>query len=256
MANKRSRFPWLPPFVTFILAAALWQLVALNNPYLLPTLDAVLGSMVSDPQMYAANLMVTCQEIAIGAGAGIVFGFACAALMAEWPLLERATMPLMVVIMVTPMVAIAPALVVAFGYGMVPKYIVTGVVVFFPMLMNALAGLRAVDPKTLDVFKTLHASRYQIFRHLRLPGCMLFVFAGLRIAMPSAVVGAAVAEFVAPGQQAGLGSLVNISAAQANLPVTWASIALLCMLGVALLALLARLKQQLLWWSEGESGGH
>jgi len=243
---------WWPPAVAFVLAATLWQLIARHNPYLLPTLEAIAGSLIEHPLMYWQNLLVTCQEIAIGASAGMVCGFVLAALMAEVPLLERATMPLIVVIMVTPMVAIAPALVIAFGYGMLSKYVVTGLVVLFPMLVNSLAGLREVDPKTLDVFKTLHASRWEVFRHLRLPGCLPFVFAGLRIAMPSAVVGAAVAEYVSPGQQAGLGSLVNIAANQANLPVTWAGIALLCLLGILLISLLAWVRRRVLWWSEAD----
>ena len=81
---------------------------------------------------------------------------------------------------------------------------------------------------------------------------MPYVFAGLRIALPLAVVGAAVAEFVAAGQQAGLGSLVTTSAAQANLPVTWAAITLLCVLGVLLIVVLAVVRKRVLWWSEGE----
>jgi len=243
---------WWPAVAAFLLVAVLWQLVAIKNPYILPTLGDIAGSIIDDPVMYRDNLLVTCHEIAIGAGAGILCGFLLAVLMAELPLIEKAAMPLIVVIMVTPVVAIAPALVVAFGFGMLPKYIVTGLVVFFPMLVNSLAGLRDVDPKTLDVFKTLHASRWEIFRHLRLPGCMPFVFAGLRIALPMAVVGAAVAEFVAPGEQAGLGSLVTVAAAQANLPVTWASIVLLCLLGVVLVSLLALLRKRMLWWSDAE----
>jgi len=246
---------WWPAAVTFVIVAVLWQLVALHDPYMLPTLEDIAGSLISEPGMYWQNLLVTCQEIAIGAGAGILCGFMLALVMTELPLIERATMPLIVVIMVTPVVAIAPALVVAFGFGMTPKYIVTGLVVFFPMLVNSLAGLRDVDSKTLDVLNTLHASRLEIFYHLRLPGCMPFVFAGLRIALPMAVVGAAVAEFVAPGEQAGLGSLLTVSAAQANLPVTWASIALLCLLGVVLVSLLALLKRPVLWWSEGNLNG-
>ena len=246
---------WLPPAITFVVVAVAWQLVAINNPYVLPTLDAIGNSMANDPRMYWANMLVTSQEIAVGAGAGILVGFLLAVAMSELPIVEKAIMPMIVVIMVTPVVAIAPALVVAFGFGMLPKYIVTGLVVFFPMLVNSLAGLRDVDPKALDVFKTLHASRWEIFRDLRLPSSMPFVFAGLRIAMPLAVVGAAVAEFVAAGQQAGLGSLVTISAAQANLPVTWASIALLCLLGVVLVSLLALLRKRVLWWSDGEVVG-
>lgn len=241
---------WGLPAMTFIIVAVLWQLVAISNPYVLPTLDAIGRSLVESPGMYWANLLVTCQEIVIGAGAGILFGFLLAVAMAELPAIEKAVMPLIVVVMVTPVVAIAPALVVAFGFGMMPKYIVTGLVVFFPMLVNSLAGLRDVDQKALDVFKTLHASRWETFRDLRFPGCMPFVFAGLRIAMPLAVVGAAVAEFVAAGQQAGLGSLVTIAAAQANLPVTWASITLLCLLGVTLVSVLALLRKRVLWWSD------
>ena len=244
---------WTPPAITFAVAAALWQVLAVNNPYVIPTLDAVWGSLAGEPGMYWANLLVTLQEVVIGAGAGILFGFLLAVLMAELQIMERAIMPLIVVVMVTPVVAIAPALVVAFGFGMMPKYIVTALVVFFPMLVNSLAGLRDVDVRALDVMHTLHASRWEIFRDLRFPGCMPFVFAGLRIALPLAIVGAAVAEFVAAGQQAGLGSLVTIAAAQANLPVTWASIALLCLMGVALVSALALVRKRVLWWSDGET---
>ncbi|MGW9182901.1 ABC transporter permease [Agromyces sp. NPDC055661] len=243
---------WLPTAVTFAIAALLWQFVAITNPYVIPTLDAIWGSLASDPEMYWTNFLVTLQEVVIGAASGILAGFLLAVVMAEFRLIERALMPLVVVVMVTPIVAIAPALVVAFGFGMLPKYIVTALVVFFPMLVNSLAGLRDVDVKALDVLRTLHASKWEIFRDLRFPGCMPYVFAGLRIALPLAVVGAAVAEFVAAGQQAGLGSLVTTSAAQANLPVTWASISLLCVLGVLLVALLAVVRKRVLWWSDGE----
>ncbi|MFE4080315.1 ABC transporter permease [Paenarthrobacter sp. YIM B13468] len=243
---------WLPTVITFALAAGLWQFVATTNPYVIPTLDAIGASLVDDAGMYWSNMLVTAQEVVIGATAGIVAGFVLAMVMAEFQIIERAVMPLVVVVMVTPIVAIAPALVVAFGFGMTPKYIVTALVVFFPMLVNSLAGLRDVDSRALDVMRTLHASRWEIFRELRFPGSMPYFFAGLRIALPLAIVGAAVAEFVAAGQQAGLGSLVTISAAQANLPVTWASIALLCLMGVALVSVLALVRKKVLWWSDGE----
>ncbi len=251
---RRTRWrTWLPTVITFAIAALLWQVVALSNPYVIPTIDAIWGSLVGEPMMYWSNFLVTAQEVLVGATAGILAGFLLAVIMAEFQVMERAVMPLVVVVMVTPIVAIAPALVVAFGFGMTPKYIVTGLVVFFPMLVNSLAGLRDVDVRALDVMRTLHASKWEIFRDLRFPGCMPYVFAGLRIALPLAIVGAAVAEFVAAGQQAGLGSLVTIAAAQANLPVTWASIALLCVMGVVLVTLLAVVRKRVLWWSESET---
>ena len=254
---RRGIPPWLrwgswgPTLITFVIAALLWQVVAWTNPYVLPTLEAIGTSLVDDAGMYWSNFLVTLLEVVVGASAGILAGFLLAVVMAEFQIIERAVMPLVIIVMVTPIVAIAPALVVAFGFGMVPKFIVTGLVVFFPMLVSSLAGLRDVDQKALDVFKTLHASRWEIFRELRFPGSMPYVFAGLRIALPLAVVGAAVAEFVAAGQQAGLGSLTT-SAAQANLPVTWASIALLCLLGVLLIIVLALVRKRVLWWSDGE----
>lgn len=246
---------WLAPTLAFLVIAAIWQMLALGNPYVLPTIDAIGASLAKDPYMYWANFLVTGQEILVGAGIGISAGFILAILMAEMPLVERALMPLMVVIMVTPVVAIAPALVVAFGFGMTPKYIVTALVVFFPMLVNSLAGFKDLDEKALDVMTTLHASRWEIFRDLRLPGSLPFFFAGLRIALPLSVVGAAVAEFAAAGQQAGLGSLLTIAAAQANLPVTWACIVLLCVTGLILVSGLALVRKRILWWSAEDITG-
>lgn len=241
---------WLPAALSFGGAGVLWELIARADPYILPSIGRIAESLLASPGMYAANFAVTLQEVLVGAAGGILVGFALAAVMCEWEIVERALMPLVVVVTVTPIVAIAPALVVAFGFGMIPKYVVTGLVVFFPVLVNSLSGLRAADPGALDVMRTIHASRWEIFRELRLPGSMPYVFAGLRISLPLAVVGAAVAEFAAAGSQAGLGSLVTTAAAQANLPVTWAAILLLCVLGLALIAALAAVRRRVLWWSD------
>lgn len=243
---------WGPTAVVFVIVALLWQLVAVTNPYVLPTLGDVAASLLEDPAMYWENFLITLQEVVVGAGAAIVLGYLLAVIMSEFEIVERAVMPLIILIMVTPVIAIAPALVVAFGFGMMPKYIVTGIVVFFPVLVNSLAGLRSVDPRAMDVFRTLHATRWETFRNLRFPGSMPYFFAGLRISLPLAVVGATVAEFVAAGTAAGLGSLVTTSAAQANLPVTWAAIFMLCLMGILLIAVLAIVRKRVLWWSDGE----
>ena len=132
-------------------------------------------------------------------------------------------MPLIILVMVTPVVAIAPALVVAFGFGMMPKYIVTALVVFFPMLVNSFAGLRGRRPASAgrDSAPCTPAGGRSSATCGSPAACRT---SSPDCASPAAgVVGAAVAEFVAAGTAAGLGSLVTISAAQANLPVTWAS---------------------------------
>src|SRR5699024_11106781 len=244
---------WLPPLIAFLVRAVIWQTYAKSNPYIIPTLDGIWESLAAQPDVYFSNAMKTLQEIAVGAGSAIVLVFLVAIALTEVNILERAFMPQIVIMMVTPVVAIAPALVVAFGFGMLPKYIVTGIVVFFPMLVNSLTGLRGVDPKALDVLHTLHASRWEVFRELRFPGSMPYVFAGLRISLPLAVVGAAVAEFVAAGEQAGLGSLVTLAAAQANLKVTWAAIVLLALIGVLLVGVLSLIQRRVLWWAGSET---
>lgn len=242
---------WLPPLIAFAIAVVLWEWYAHGHPHAIPTIGAIWNSLKGQPGIYWSDFKTTLREIAIGAGGGIVVAFLLAVLMAELPVFERALMPLAVMLMVTPVIAIAPALVIAFGFGFFPKYLLTGIVVFFPMLVNSLAGLRAVDPRTLEVFTTLHASRWETFRYLRLPGSLPFVLAGLRICLPLSVVGATVAEFAAAGQQSGLGALIETAASEVDLPVIWASIVILCALGLAFVVILAAVHRRVLWWDPG-----
>jgi NitT/TauT family transport system permease protein len=239
---------WLPPLLAFAALATAWELYARSHPFVIPTIEDLWGTLRDNPHLYWENFLTTLREVAVGGGAGIAAAFLLAVLMVELPIFESALMPLMIVLMVTPIVAIAPALVIAFGFGSTPKYMVTAIIVFYPMLVNSLAGLRDVDPPALDVFATLHANRWDVFRRLRVPSSLPFVFAGLRIALPLAVVGATVAEFAAAGQQAGLGALIQVAASQANLAVIWASILLLCVLGLALVTALAVIRRQVLFW--------
>ncbi len=239
---------WLPPLVAFCLAALAWDLYATHHSYALPTIGAMWRSLKGNPALYWHAFLTTLGEVAIGAGCGILAGFLLAIMMVQVRILERALMPLMVTLMVTPIVAIAPALVIIFGFGPVPKYLVTAIVVFFPVLVNTLTGLRDVDGRTLDVLTTLHVSRWETFWHLQLPGSLPFLFAGLRIAMPLAVVGATIAEIAAAGTSSGLGSLVQTASGQGELAIAWTAIVLLCLLGILLTALLAVVRSRVLWW--------
>lgn len=242
---------WLPPAITFALAIVAWQWYASGHPYVIPRLDDVWASLRESPDMYWANFRRTMSEILIGGVGGLVAGFLFAVLMAELPVFERALMPLFIIIMVTPVVALAPAMVVAFGFGMFPKYLVTGIVTFYPLMVNALAGLRDVDSQALDVFRTLHASRWETFWRLRVPSSLPFLFAGLKIALPLTVVGAVVAEFSASGEMAGLGALIMVAASQANIVILWASIFILCALGIAIVIALSLAQKKVVFWESG-----
>ena len=248
ISRRLSPATWAPPLVAFALLAAAWQLYAMANRYVLPTLPQIGGALAGDPGLYLRNLLVTLQEAIVGAACGMALGFLGALAITRLPLAERALMPLAVLLNVTPIVAIAPGLVVAFGFGMLPRYIVTAVVVFFPFLINSITGLKAADPGAEDVFATLHASRLEVLRHLRIPGSVPFLVAGARICLPLSLIGAVVAEFSAAGQASGLGSLVETAASQSNLPVVYASVFVLGLLGIGLTLLVVAIGRALAVW--------
>jgi NitT/TauT family transport system permease protein len=168
--------------------------------------------------------------------------------MVQVRLLERAFMPLAVVVNVTPLVAIAPALVIPFGFGYAPKYILTAIIVFFPFLVNASIGLRSVDRQALDVFSSLDASRVEVLWRLRLPSSLPFLFSAARICFPLSVVGAVVAEFTASGYTTGLGRLVVQEAEYSNLGLEFAAILCLASLGIVLTAIVALAERRMLRW--------
>jgi NitT/TauT family transport system permease protein len=208
---------WLPPAVAFTALVVGWQLYAVHHPYVLPRLGEIKAQLSSHPGLFTRNAWTTLQEGLVGGAAGMGIAFALALVMFYVRVVERALLPLAVVLNVTPLVAIAPALVVAFGFGLTPKYVIASLIVFFPFLVNALAGLRDVDPEALDLVATLHASRAEVLWRLRLPSSLPYLFAAGRICVPLSLVGAVVAEFVAAGDAKGLGTLIVTAASLGDL---------------------------------------
>lgn len=141
-------------------------------PYLLPPLSEVGSSLSDELGYYVHNALVTLGEATAGLGMGFVGAFVLAVLTSELPLVRRAVMPIAVVLNVTPLVAIAPALVVAFGFGPMPKLIITGLICFFPILINTATGLRSVPQQVLQVYRTMDASRVELLWHVRVPNAL------------------------------------------------------------------------------------
>lgn len=235
----------------FVLA---WQLVAIHNRDAFPTVGAIARQLWDNPHLYLSNLAITLQEMVVGLSASFGVAFACAVAMCHVKLIERAVMPLAVVLNVTPIVAITPGLAVFFGLGSTPKYLVTGIIVFFPLLVNCLVGLRSVDPEALEVFHSLHASRLEILWRLRLPNSLPFLFAGLRIALPLSIIGAVVAEFLVSGTAGGLGALIQIAQGDSNLVVIYASTFVLAVLGIVLTLAVTACERSLLSWHPSMEG--
>ena len=238
----------LPALVAFILVAVIWQIAAVNTQSVIPTLGAIVSALTGNAGLLWRNGLDTLQEALVGLAAGFSAAFLLAVAMTEVRIIERALMPLAVVVNVTPLVAIAPALVIPFGFGYAPKYILTAIIVFFPFLVNASIGLRSVDRETLDVFSSLSASRLEELWRLRIPSSLPYLFSAARICFPLSVVGAVVAEFTASGFTQGLGLLVLKQAATNALGLEFAAIFCLAMMGIMFTAVVSIAERRLLRW--------
>jgi len=245
---------WLPVLVLVVVLGIVWNVVADGNPYLLPPLATVGEALASNPGYYLYNAWVTLSVALIGLAIGFVASYILAILISELPIARRAIMPVAVVLNVTPLVAIAPALVVAFGFGPEPKLIVTALICFFPILINVSTGLRSVPQSVVQVFSTLHASRAEMLWHVRMPSALPFLFTALRIVFPLSIIGAVVAELAAPGAAEGLGTVISIASSNNRLPVVYAAIFCLAILGSVLLAIITAIERRVLHWHESVIG--
>lgn len=241
---------WGPTVVMAVALGLVWQWAAHRWPYLLAPLGAIGTSLRQQPHYFLTQAWVTLREALAGLGIGFVVAFALAILISELPIARRAIMPIAVVLNVTPLVAIAPALVVAFGFGPAPKLILTSLICFFPILINTAVGLRTVPRPVLQVYQTVDASRWEVLRHLRIPGSLPYVFAALQIVFPLSVIGAVVAELNAAGSSAGLGTTIQVATSMNHLSTVWAAIAALAVMGSLLLLFVTVVERRVLHWHE------
>jgi NitT/TauT family transport system permease protein len=259
LKHPRSRLAWirpamwLPLAVMLALLAGLWQWGAVRLPYLLPPLGAVGDTLSRNPGYYLRNAGITLEESLIGLAMSFVAAFLLAVVISEAPLVRRAIMPVAVVLNVTPLVAIAPALVVAFGFGPAPKLIITALICFFPILINTAVGLRSVPQPVLQVYRTMNASRLETLVYLRVPNALPYLFAALRIVSPLSVIGAVVAELSASGSSGGLGTVISNASSMNQLAVVYAAIGVLAVMGSALMLVITVVERRALHWHESSA---
>lgn len=199
-------------------------------PYILPAPTQVIVTLAENPGIYAQASLFTLGEALIGLFLGILAGVLIACALTLFPGIEGGVMTLAILVKSTPMVAIAPLLTIWLGFGILPKILITALMTFFPVLVNVLSGLQRVDTPFLDLFNTWSASRWEIFRHLRVPSAMPFLFAALKISAPLALIGAVVAEWT--GASGGLGRVMWLAYTNLNLPFLFGSIFILAIAGI------------------------
>ena len=215
-------------------------------PYLLPAPSLVIQTLAAHPGLYAEAAAITLSEARLGLLLGGLSGALIASLLTLLPGLEDGVMTLAILLKSTPMVAIAPLLTLWLGFGVLPKIIITGLLTFFPVLVNVLSGLQRTDPAMLDLFRSWHADRRETFFHLRAPYALPYLFSALKISAPLSLIGAVVAEWT--GASGGLGRTMWLAYSNLNLPFMFAAILLLAAGGMALYRLLDAAEKKIIFW--------
>lgn len=182
-----------------ILILIIWQIVCsleLVESFMLPSPVQVITALVTEFPLLMEHAAITMGEAIIGLALGVLLGFVMAVLMDHYDFLYKAFYPLIVLTQTVPAVAIAPLLVLWFGYGMAPKIILIVITTFFPIAVGLLNGFKEADKDSINLLRAMGANRLQVFRHIKLPGAISQFFAGLRISASYAVVGAVISEWL------------------------------------------------------------
>jgi NitT/TauT family transport system permease protein len=214
--------------------------------YIVPAPSAILNYLFSRWWPLWGAGLVTLGEALAGLILGTVFGLVLAILINFWQQLEQGIMSLALLVKSTPIIAIAPILTIWLGFGPAPKVIVTALLTFFPVLINALSGFRAVDAAIIDLMRSMNASTQEIFVHIRWPSAQPFLFAALRVVAPLSMIGAVVAEWM--GASSGLGRQMWLAYTNLNMPALFAAVFVLTMLSTAVYQLVLLIERRVLYW--------
>ena len=239
------------PLILLLAGLAFWQwrVTADDTPsWFLPSPSLIARTLVEDRCLLADNAWVTLREVLIGFVLALVIGLVIAVLIHASPIIERALYPIVIASQAVPLVALAPLLLVWFGYGITPKVIVTALVAFFPITVGAVDGLRAADRETLNLLRTFGASRVRRFWMVNVPSALPSLFSGMRIGVAVAVIGAVFGEYV--GANSGLGYLMNVSSARLQTERVFASIVVLAVMAITLFGIVALVERRILRWRQ------
>lgn len=245
-----SAYAWPPAAALAALAVAweAWVRLADVPSYIVPAPTRVLDRLSGDPGFFLGHAATTLQTAAAGFALGAAVAIAVATVMAHSRLAERAILPIAIFVRVIPLIVWALMFVVWFGFGLMPKVLIVVLITFFPIMVNALTGLRSVNPGALDFFRSVRASRLDVLLKLRLPGALPYLFAAFRTAVPLSVIGAFVGELFLGGR--GLGSVIAVAHSNLDMPTTFSAILALALMGIGSIVLTNLLERRVLFWHE------
>lgn len=246
---------FLYPFITFVVFIAAWEAAIywyqVPN-YIVPRPGVVFASFVRgyvDGSLWP-HLLFTAKSILLGYLVGCSIALFLGAILAESRTAEMFFYPYIVALKSTPKVALAPLIIVWFGFGIESKIIMVALVCFFPVFVNTLVGLRQAPQEQIDLMRVYSASRLHILLNVKLPSALGIIFAGLQIAIVLGLIGAIVAEFISSRE--GLGYVISSNSFDMNLGMMFAAIVSLSIMGVVGNALVRYAQSKIVFW-EGQS---
>ena len=247
--DRHKAYVLLP--LALLLFLCLWQVIVTLGSYptfILPRPALVFRKFIlaSSDGTLLHHTWATLREVFLGLALGLTVATSLGYIFARSKPLERLLSPYIVASQSIPIVALAPLLVIWFGFGVVSKVIVCALTVFFPVLINTIVGLRSVDENLVDLMRSYGATRRQMFAMLEIPAALPVLLGGLKIGVTLSVIGAVVGEFVAADE--GLGFLINLSRGLFDTPMMFVALFTLVAIALSLYGSVVLLENRLLSW--------
>ncbi len=239
-----------PPLIAILITSAAWEIyvtLAHISEFILPRPSIIIVTLLSEIKYFAVEGLQTFWVATSGLAIGMSLALLLAAAMAHSSILERALLPIAIMVKVTPIVAIAPLFIIWFGFGWEPKVAIAALITYFPILINGIVGFRDIDQLALDFMRSINASKREIFVHLRLPNGLPYLLAALKISSTLSLIGAVVAEFFAAGQ-GGLGSVIFIANNNQEIDKVFAAVITLATIGILTNSTIILLERYILSW--------
>lgn len=246
-----ANLPGVTTAATLITVILLWELATrlfAIPAYLLPAPSAIFQSFAAIGfERWMTHIWSTLRVALLGFGLAIVVSVPLAMVMMRSAFLSKTLYPLLVIVQSTPVVAIAPIIIVALGAGDLPRVVITTLITFFPLVVSTATGLAATPPELIELSRSLRAPVRREMTQIRLPYAVPYIFSALKISITLAVIGAVVAEFVAA--EAGVGYFIQFSTSMFKIPQAWAGLFVLAAMSLTLFQVVVQIQKRLFPWS-------
>jgi NitT/TauT family transport system permease protein len=241
--------PYLYPIIATVVLFSVWEVIARYahvSPLILPSPSAILQTALAKFPVLMMMSAVTAYEFVLGFILAIVVGLPLGALIVYARPVEMTFYPLLVAFQTIPKAAVAPVLIVWLGTGSTSKILIAFAISFFPIVVDTIIGLRSSQPETIYLARSMGATPFQIFRHVRFPSALPAIFGGLKVASTLAVIGAIVGEFVS--SDSGLGYLLLVANGELDTRLVFACVLVLTVLGLVFYFVIETLEKVCVRW--------